>query len=172
MDAFDAKVKIGYYNDAEHKFDAIRIPFTGDEFAMVVVLPHYGNSLQFFDKFTGQQYQKLLQRVNQNHENVHYSIPVLNSSTVLINEKGASIYGDRFRDYIVREEIHDIDTSKLTYKRFLVNRPFGLIIYHEKSEIALLYALVRNPSLGLWTYPKFIYDIRCEHNIENPTYIP
>lgn len=138
---------------------------------MVVVLPYHNHSLEIFSKFTAEDYQQLLQRVNERYEYIQYTIPIINSSTFLINEKGANINGEKLCDYTAARN-QPYDTSRIYYKPFFVNRPFGIIIYHEKTSFVLMYALVRNPSSYLWPTPKFQIRVNMDGEEEDLRHNP
>ncbi|KAL6953036.1 hypothetical protein U1Q18_051220, partial [Sarracenia purpurea var. burkii] len=168
--AIDGKEKIGYYNNVEQNYEAIRIPFSNEEFAMAVVVPHYSYSLELLRKFTDADYRKLFQRLKENRENVHYTIPIINSTALLINDIGVSINEDNFQDtVVVRGEPNN--KRNIPHRPFLVDRPFGVIIYHEKTSLVLLYALVRDPSSNLWPIPHFRKDINVDGKEEQFKYI-
>lgn len=134
---------------------------------MIVVLPYYNYSLEILEKFTEADYRYLLRHVNDTQENVHYTIPVINSTMFLINEKGASINGGELCDWAIIADTYD--TTGIFFRPFLVNRPFGIFIYHDLTSFVLMYALVRNPSSNLWPTPKFRINMNMfgeEHDIQ------
>ncbi|XP_065219638.1 neuroserpin-like [Planococcus citri] len=148
IETFNAKETIGYYNNIEQKYEAIRLPFKKGEFAMMVVLPYQDQSLKFISEFTGNEHKLILQLVSENYENIDYAIPFMNLMQLTVNENGTAIYGD---DTITcdwptaAQETQEI--NKIDYKPFYVNRPFAVYIYHEKTKFVVMYGLVNNPAL-------------------------
>ncbi|XP_065216882.1 uncharacterized protein LOC135843067 [Planococcus citri] len=161
IETFNAKETIGYYKNAEQKYEAIRLPFKKGEFAMMVVLPNQDQSLELIVKLTANDHQQILQRVSENYENIDYAIPFMNLTQLMVNENGTAIYVD---DTITcdwptaTEETQEI--NKIDYKPFYVNRPFAVYIYHEKSKFVVMYGLVNNPALGTMQNRRVLFQTR------------
>ncbi|XP_065216202.1 uncharacterized protein LOC135842594 isoform X2 [Planococcus citri] len=156
IEAFNAKETIGYYNNVEQKYEAIRLPYKKGEFAMIVVLPNQNQSLESFSKFTKNDHEQILQRVDENHENIDYVIPFMTGEWMSMNEKGTSINSD---DEIICEWTSAQETrevNKIDYKPFHVNRPFAVYIYHERTKLVFMHALINNPPLGAQKFCKVL----------------
>ncbi|XP_065216204.1 serine protease inhibitor 2-like isoform X2 [Planococcus citri] len=68
-EAFDAKETVGYYNNLEKKYQAIRLPYKNGEFAMIVVLPNEDQSLESIidvAKYHGQITPRKISNFNDN----------------------------------------------------------------------------------------------------------
>lgn len=147
VDAITSKEKIGYYDNAELKYEAIKLPYKNGEFAMAIVLPYQNyQSLQLFRKLDNwNEYAHLFQQIDTHEENVHYIVPSMNLSYMVLNENGTSVNGN---DPIACNDSSSIQaTSNDThYTPFFVDRPYALFIYHTKTKFVLIHALVRNPT--------------------------
>ncbi|XP_065215734.1 serine protease inhibitor 27A-like [Planococcus citri] len=149
VETFNVKEKIGYYNNRGKKYEAIRLPYKKGEFALIILLPNQNQSLESISKLTVNDYQELLQRVSENHENIEYSIPFMNLTTTAVHENGTSINED---DTIICEWSSTQKArvnNETGYKSFHVNRPFAMFLYHEKTKIILMYTFVKDPTLGI-----------------------
>ncbi|XP_065215738.1 uncharacterized protein LOC135842287 [Planococcus citri] len=151
-----AKEKIGYYNNPELKYESIRLPFNNQDFAVTIVLPYLNHSLDMdlFRTFKGPDYLELLERVNKNNENIEYSVPLMNSAMITLNGNGTSINKD---DPIICDQSSSIRPAdrETSYKPFIVDRPFGVILYQEKTKFVLSHVWVRNPTSGVSSFHRY-----------------
>ncbi|XP_065216203.1 serine protease inhibitor 2-like isoform X1 [Planococcus citri] len=152
-EAFDAKETVGYYNNLEKKYQAIRLPYKNGEFAMIVVLPNEDQSLEsIIGKFTENDYREVMTRVSENHENIDYAIPFLKFEGMLVNEKGTSInhQGKIICDMpsSTQEAVEINYNNEIDYKTLHIDRPFAIFVYHEGTKFILSYALVNFPGEG------------------------
>ncbi|XP_065217320.1 serpin B10-like [Planococcus citri] len=145
MRTFNSKEKIGYFNNSILKYEAIRLPFKNKEFFMIVLLPYPDQSLESIKKFSIADLYQLFEYVSANIEHIDYTIPVMMSTPVFsLNEKGASINGDTIvcDSFAARQTFNE---TSINYKPFYVDRPFGLLIYDERTRYILVHMWVKNP---------------------------
>ncbi|XP_065218951.1 serpin B10-like [Planococcus citri] len=145
VQTFNSKETVGYYNNSELKYEAIRLPFKNNEFVMIILLPYPDQPLRSISKFSIPQYLQLFGNVSTNNENIDYAIPVMMNSPVFsLNENGTSINGDAIvcDSFLTQKTLNE---NKIDYKPFYVDRPFGLLIYDEKMRYVLVHTWVKNP---------------------------
>ncbi|XP_065219236.1 uncharacterized protein LOC135844809 [Planococcus citri] len=145
MRTFNSKEKIGYYNNSIRKYEAIRLPFKNKEFFMVVLLPYPDQPLISIKNFSYDELYELFEIVSANIIHIDYTIPVMHYSTVFsLKEKGVSINGDTIvcDSFSARQTFNETD---INYKPFYVDRPFGVLIYDERTRYVLVHTWVKNP---------------------------
>lgn len=149
---FNSKESVGYYNNTEKKYEAIKLPYKNGEFAMAIVLPYPGESLESITKFEEAEYRQLFQNLDEHSANIDYVIPTLNLPSISINESGTSVNGD---DSIVCDSSASVQQATnaniIDFKPFYVNRPYGMFIYDVKTKFVVVQSLIRNPTSALST---------------------
>ncbi|XP_065220842.1 leukocyte elastase inhibitor-like [Planococcus citri] len=152
IQAFNSKEKIGYYNNSKLKYEAIRLPYKNNEFAMIIMLPYPDQQLKSVSNFSTAQYLHLFGNVSAHQENIDYTIPSINLPMISLNENGTAVNGEDLivcDSFPVQQSL--VNGNKTDYKTFYVDRPFGIYVYNEKTKIVLVHSWIKNPISSLST---------------------